>query len=263
MLNEGKGTIFRPLFFEFFKDPACLDNAYIDNFFMIGSSLLVVPNLHDDNSMSQTTTPAYFPFGDWFDLRDNSRVPKRDYKPQLVNVQTTLNEMPAVYLRSGKTIFTNDIEHVKNSNDLENNYNILISLQKDQTGTMNSSGILPALIDYDSKPDVTSCIKNHCYVNIITTVQAVTNNSNKIKIVFSKANFYSPDYTSMKINKFVIYGIKINSRVAISSSNLDSIIGKGKFEIEYVNDYCFIVKLKANLNIKKEDVDILLNISTS
>lgn len=265
MLNKGRGTIFRPLFFEFYNDPGCLESAYIDNFFMIGSSLLVVPNLHDDNNENNTTTPAYFPYGDWFDLRDNSRVPKRDYNPQLITVRTTLNEMPTVYLRSGKTIFTNDIEKVRNSFDLDNNYNILIALQKDEkSGKYFSYGKIPAIINYDSKKNINNCISNNCFINIITSVENTSNNSSNIKISFSKAQYYNEDYSNnqIKINKLVIYGIKINSKHSINSSSLDNFLGKGKYEYQYVNDFCFVMKFKADLIIKKEELSILLNITT-
>jgi alpha-glucosidase (family GH31 glycosyl hydrolase) len=43
MINGGEGTVIRPLFYEFFEDTNCLENAFIDNFFMIGHSLLVIP----------------------------------------------------------------------------------------------------------------------------------------------------------------------------------------------------------------------------
>jgi len=39
--------------------------------------------------------------------------------------------MPAVFLRYGKTIFTNEIENVSNTSDLDNNFNILIGLEQE------------------------------------------------------------------------------------------------------------------------------------
>jgi alpha-glucosidase (family GH31 glycosyl hydrolase) len=241
MLNKGTGTIIRPLFYEFYKDTTCLENSIIDNFFMIGSALLVVPNLHDDDS--STLTSAYFPEGNWFDLRDYTKVNKQGLSSEFINVQTTLNEMPAVFLHSGKSIYTNDITNVLNSYQLGNIFKFVIAVNENST----SEGIIPALNDYDSKSEVTNCIEKNCHIKVLTTVKG-----SLLSITFKKADHYDPNFNSLKIKSFVILGVKVNTAVSSNKTHAT----------EYVNENCFIIHLMNNLEIQKEDLTFEYTIST-
>jgi alpha-glucosidase (family GH31 glycosyl hydrolase) len=255
MLNKGRGTIFRPLFFEFYDDIQCLDNSTIDNFFMIGNSLLVVPNLNDQNSLSAIDTSAYFPQGQWFDLRDNKIVPKRSNDGQLLNIQTTLNEMPAVFLHSGKTIFTNDIDNIKNSYDLDHEYNILIALQEEGE-VENSTGLIPALDNYDSKKNVLQCMESNCFINITTQF---TKSNKKLQIKFTQPNLTIGE--KIKIKKFQFYSrniasLKLTNQNNFKETNLDSLItGIGiKYQIIKENENCIYVKINGEMAVSGETV---------
>jgi alpha-glucosidase len=63
---EG-GSIIRPLFFEFPTD----DNAFntIDNSFMSGDAIYVIPTLDD----SKNSFKGYLPKGKWVDIYTNER----------------------------------------------------------------------------------------------------------------------------------------------------------------------------------------------
>ena len=64
------GTIFKPVFFEFSNDEELLNNEKIYNQqFMIGSELLVIPNLEEN----KIRINAYFPKSCWYDLRNDEK----------------------------------------------------------------------------------------------------------------------------------------------------------------------------------------------
>ena len=260
----GTGTIFRPLFFEFYDDINTLSNSIIDNYFMIGNSLLAVPNFHDDDY--STTTLAYFPRGKWFDMRDHTQVPKTQAElGEYINIQTTLNEAPAVYLRSGRTIFTSDVEHVSNSYDLDNNYNILIAIGEDLT----SEGKIPAMIDYNSKTTVQRCMKFNCFIDITTEFILETR---IIKIKFTKPKFFEATLNSkLFIKKFIIYGIPGGLDVNILETNISKYLDASTpiqsdvplYVAKVLNKNCFEIILNSNLVIQRDEINITFKLNSN
>ena len=251
MLNNGTGTIFRPLFFEFYQDPECLENHVIDNSFMIGSALLVVPNFNEVDSLTESF--GYFPYGQWYDLRDRTRVKKLSYNGQYIEVNTRLNEMPAVFLRSGKTIYTNNINKVLNSYDLNNDFNILISLEDSMNGwEATSIGLIPALQNYNSRSEVENCMKNNCYIEIKSSFNKPTGN---LEIKFSKPKWQNENYQGFKIKEIVVLGMFTNKGNNIKLTNLEELIkvpegdSNAKYYFEKKTDDCYTIKINGDLKV--------------
>jgi alpha-glucosidase (family GH31 glycosyl hydrolase) len=206
--STGTGTIFRPLFFEFYEDMECLTDKVIDNYFMIGSGLLAVPNLHTDQT---EITNAYFPNGQWYDLRDYKGVKNGLFSAGYKDVRTQLREMPAVFLRGGKTIFRNDYEGVMNTYDLHNEFNFIIALDSE----FKSEGFIPAINDYHSKKVVDNCMKNDCFINIDTVYK-----EKELSVTFSKAKYYGDDFKGIGIKTLVVLGMgEVNP--SVKSVNID------------------------------------------
>ncbi len=57
----------------------------------------------------------------------------------------------------------------------------------------------------------------------------------------------------MKISKFVIFGLKVTPNINANK----------EYEIEYLNDYCFEVKIRNKVEIKKDEFNLIINIGTS
>jgi hypothetical protein len=269
-----------------------LKDIVLDNQFMLGEELLIVPNMNNDSTTF--TVNAYFPKANWYDLRDNTMVPTAG---GYLNINTPLNEMPPVYLRGGKTIFTNDVEHVSNSYDLNTNYNFLIAFDKTQSETLVSKGKIPALLDFHSKSKVNSCIQKNCFIKINSMYK-----NKQLNIRFDKPSLYVADYTYMTVNSFRIYGVDIKG-LKIDKTNLDDYIEKiqikskeqgfleylkdqnighdpeksfsseitnhsenesGKYNLEYVNENYLIIHINGVLKIKRDmSIDIFIQFNYS
>lgn len=239
MKNKNTGTIFRPIFFEFYNDEYALKNSVIDNYFMIGSQLLVVPNLNESENYDSV---GYFPVGEWFDLRTNLKVPKKNpLLGELVSVRTDLFEMPAVFQRGGSIIFRNEIfeyfsddvnnannnnnyketnsrenknkkkvkKVVENTKDLSNSFSLYVAFDSTKTFKGNShilvaNGFIPALTNYDSKKHVESCIHKNCFIEIVAIYNKI---EKSVFIEFKKADFYHVDYESISIDKVYLLGL--------------------------------------------------------
>ena len=62
--NDGYGTIFRPLFFEFYQDENLMKDNIIDTEILLGNELLIAPILLNN----KTNRQVYFPNNSfWFD----------------------------------------------------------------------------------------------------------------------------------------------------------------------------------------------------
>jgi alpha-glucosidase (family GH31 glycosyl hydrolase) len=225
MRKNYSGTIFRPIFFEFFDDELALSDYVIENTFMIGDSLIVVPNL---NSNEVYISNGYFPAGSWFDLRKNLKVEKTyESNGELVKVSTELYEMPAVFLRGGKIIFrnrvneNNNIKKVNSTNDLDNDFDLYIAFNtveflKSEKETFIAEGFIPALNNYESKKSVSKCVEQNCFIEVIATLNK---NKKDLTILFKKASFYDNSFKNITISNIYILGLQIQIKDILDFSN--------------------------------------------
>ena len=61
IFKNGTGTIFRPLFFEFSDDPIVYEEKVMNEQFLLGRDIMVIPILHE----GEISTKAYFPQSVW------------------------------------------------------------------------------------------------------------------------------------------------------------------------------------------------------
>ena len=280
--NAGSGTVFKPVFFNFYeKDIESLSDNVLDNQFMIGEELMAIPNFNIDDDNYKVI--AYFPEGSWFDLRNNTAV----HSTKGINyfkIKTVLNEMPAVFLRGGKIIFTNNMENVENTYDLDSNFNFLISFNSSEDKVLISEGKIPAITNYHSKKRINECIDHNCWIDI----RSVYNSDEGIlNINFKKAQFFSEDYHPIKIHSLRVYGVDLTGKSLHSTNNSNyvenhcrlftvvptdnnKIVSKyaykqgflkektDQFSIDVINSSYFIVNLSPELEITKEGLTIEL-----
>ena len=261
MKNNHTGTLFKPLFFEFYADDYTLNNFVIDNMFMIGDSLLAVPNL---NVKEIYESKGYFPAGNWFDLRTNKKVNKiNEEEGELVIVSTNLYEMPAVFLRGGKTIFRNDAvnKKISNSFDLDNNFDLYIAVNSfpgynTDDESIYSYGSIPALKDYNSRSAVENCMAKNCFIEIIVKLNL---KEKIVKINFKKAEYYDIDFDYVSVNNLYLLGFPFNF-TDISK------ISSEKYLINQKNEDCLLLSYsEKNINegkilIGKGDVEFIINL---
>jgi len=191
MRSKYIGTLFKPVFFEFSDEKTLMDDEHVFNHqFMIGEDLLVIPNVEEGKEIIS----AYFPRGNWYDLRNDQRQVQGKR-----NITAGLNEIAPVFLREGKTIFTQNIETVENSYDLKDDVELIVALDKHS----KSHGFVPAVNDYNNKQAVEGCVNNDCHIHIETHFDA-----EKFELTFTihKPNA-GKDYSPLKLNKIKVYGV--------------------------------------------------------
>jgi len=162
--NNGLGTVFRPIFFEFPNDETIFD---IDWEFMIGEALLAAPALiQGDSGAQKTTLLVTFPHVEvFFDYYTG-----KSYN----NVGTAWLDVPfdssiPLFLRSGYLIATQDVTTVLRSRDLNNKFNLKIALEKNSEGRFISEGFLTTIDDFSDDNIINKCVgTNNCitYINV-------------------------------------------------------------------------------------------------
>ena len=209
------GLLFKPLFFEFPDDKQLLDKQEVyNNQFMIGSEILVVPNLNESPVFQ-----AYFPKGTWYDLRNDEKQ-----LAGMASVTSNFMEIAPVYIREGKTIFMQNIDRVLNVFHLDNNFELFVALANIKDNILVSEGFLPALNDYNNKDTVENCIYNDCNYMISSEYDTKLL---QLKIRFIKPKYVEKDFKPLNIVKIRVYGIDTSK--SIKSDNqflLAKLVGK-------------------------------------
>ena len=190
------GTIFKPLFFEFKNDDHLIEENIVNSQFMIGKDLMCIPNF---NYYESNFTIGYFPKGEnWYNLRKLNLVEKNGFN----KVDTLYNVHPEIFLRGGKSIFMNeDIENVLNSQELSNNFTLIIAFKHLYSYLYNSIGYIPDIYDYNNKNNIKFTMKKSLFYKI----ESLFDYKNmELNINFNELN-YCTEFTKgifIKILKF-------------------------------------------------------------
>jgi len=115
--SGGKGTIVRPLFFEFPNDENLLKDENIDSQMLIGKSLLVTPIFENHTN----TRTIYLPKGTaWFNLQGQRLVGGKKYQ-----IESNYGEIAPIFLREGSILFLNNVANVTRVHHLSNTFKLV------------------------------------------------------------------------------------------------------------------------------------------
>jgi len=245
--SQNKGTIFKPVFFEFSDDKELLDTAKVYNYqFMIGSELLAIPNLEE----GKEEIAAYFPKGNWFDMR-NDEIHLQGSR----NISAKMNDTAPVFIRGGKTIFMQNTDNVENSFDLKDDIELIVALD-DGHCTQTSEGFVPALNDYNNKQKVEACLKNDCNIKIHTTYNK---ENNELKVKIHKSNYADGDFTALKLTKIKVYGVdsvtRFNNHYTSRLKQNNKYIVR-KIKTRTLNEHTIEFKFPDSILFNNEEIDI-------
>lgn len=110
--RKGVGTIFRPLYFEFFNDDNVLTDSILETQFLIGKSLMSAPIV--EQGKKQRT--AYFPSDTWFNYHTGEMHPAKS----LGVIQNDLTDLVPLFIRAGYLVFRQNVDNVTKSKELDN-----------------------------------------------------------------------------------------------------------------------------------------------
>ncbi len=166
------GTVMRPLFFEFHRKsrhdrplPPYGDRVYEEQF-MMSDAIMAAPVLHE----GRNDLDIYFPYSKWFDLRDGKEVPVRG---QFMNIPAPVDGTVPHFLRDGKMIFKQDVTGVKNTEDLNNVFNIIVGLPdfvtRGKTKKAEAVGNILDVPNYSEEVIYNQCTEKNCLMNVTMT----------------------------------------------------------------------------------------------
>ena len=210
---------------------------------MIGSELLVVPNLSE-----QLSFQAYFPKGNWYDLRNQAKQVSGTS-----TVTSNLMEPAPVFFREGKTIFMQNVDDVLNVFQLDDCFQILVALTSSTSNNLLSSeGYLPALNNYNNKKNVENCIYKDCAYKILSFLYSI---SRQLIIRFIKPNYVEKDFKSLKLSKIRVFGIETSKTLKSDNKFL-----MPKLSSKIINDHTVDLEFEGliEINIEKDHEFIIL-----
>lgn len=220
--KKGRGTIFRPLFFEFPSD----ENLYgpqqqlSESQFMLGKGLLVAPCLDDNGG----NVNLYLPQGTWYDFKSRQKMQDACDTPRVKTIQAPLNESAPVFVRAGWVIPFQNTDNVLRSDDLDNSHELRVALATDSEGHFYASGKILALTDMSDQSVNNRCIGGNCLLDV-----SVSGDSKQLKVQFSAVDTSNVD--EVAITGFVLYGTGCQPSSASLQLNSQPVIG-----VQFQND---------------------------
>jgi alpha-glucosidase/lysosomal alpha-glucosidase len=201
--NNGAGTFWRPLFFNFPNDTRCYADEVMDKQFMIGEELLVTPNVQESSDLIN----PYFPPGGWNDLLTGFRIQRERQNGGNHLVYNPLNDVVPIFIRAGKIVPFQQKRKVQNIKDLDNTFVLITSLswlrEKYVEYDAYAEGQLLNLADYtDDAKIANECVgpDRDCIAKVFVglkgdklTVKIESDSKIADNIVISKIRLYNVD----------------------------------------------------------------------
>lgn len=224
--NNGTGTIFRPLFFEFPEEKENYKNSVLDEEFLIGEDLLVTPVVQEN----QIYIHPYFPGNNatWYEIHEG----KRYLGGQHYFITNELNTTAPIFLRSGRNFFRQKVELVNRTNDLDNDYYLSVGFEQINQTYFQSKGKIMACEDFNDYNSLKKCLNGSCFfdVNVLFNIEEeskvlTVNFHRKTKekfdiITFSRLNLYGLE--EIDIKKIIMIEARQEKRIYSKDSELIS-----------------------------------------
>ncbi|KRX04230.1 Glycoside hydrolase, superfamily [Pseudocohnilembus persalinus] len=201
IINNGTGTIMKPLFFEFPQDQETLNDKIMNEQYMIGEELMVTPILYQNI----VKISPYFP-GQWNELISGFKL--KNGTNIVYNYST---DVAPLYIREGKLIpFQSDL--ALTTKKMNNKFDLIASLTKGDKYLQQydfqyySVGYLLNLQNYSNENEVVEkCLQNSssCILEIIV---GITSNY-QVQIVLKNSNTSQDIVSNLKFNVLSIYNI--------------------------------------------------------
>jgi len=168
--NNGQGSVFRPLFFDFHQEDDTL--LGLQNQFLIGSELMVTSVGYE----ALTGVGVYFPAGaTWYDFFTGAVVFTEGNDATNITVDAPLNGTLPVFIKAGTIVHTQNVNNVLNTTQLDNVFNLVVALN--QT-SQSAHGEMLGIADYLNDNTVDECMgENDCLIILDVSSQTQSDES--------------------------------------------------------------------------------------
>jgi len=200
--NQGTGSVFRPLFFDFINDPTLLS---LETQFLLGSALMVSAITQE----GQTDVYAYFPSGSsWYHFSTGELLQEINDAPQNLSFPTPLNETLPIFIRGGFIVPTQDSQNAMSLKDLDNVFNLVVALNRTSETTSESYGQIMAISNFSNDSSIDQCtLENNCMVNIAVYTHSYDNGTVGVTVSYDGQYPYTI-VEEVYIGKIALYGIR-------------------------------------------------------
>ena len=194
------GTVFRPLFFEFFDDSSMPEygSQVYEEQFMIGSGIMVAPVTERGKSKIK----VHFPKARWYDLRTYQEVVIKDGKDRNIQVSAKLTDLPPFYLRGGYVYMHQDAEKVRRTEDLDNKFDVVVGFGEfSEDGKAVASGYLLDSPSYSEDDIYENCVERDCLLKFEASCEVVKGGEIVVKLGMKRdeAGGNSGEFVTKKI----------------------------------------------------------------
>jgi alpha-glucosidase (family GH31 glycosyl hydrolase) len=200
--TRGTGSIFKPLFFEFPSEAALYTADGPNEWeFLLGSGVLCTPKVE----AGEPHVNAYFPTANWFNLFTGEQIKSSADTNRNLKVSTPFDAPVPMFIRGGHVIHRQKIDNVLSTNDLNDEFEFIVGLEKDDNDDYSAKGSIMGIQTFDDDSIYHRCMEGNCLYDIIVTVPRSDANSATIEI-----NFKRQDHsTNLPLDEFGLYGLRL------------------------------------------------------
>lgn len=235
--NNGTGTVFKPLFFEYFDDEECYRREVIESQFLIGKDLIVIPILDIDYTVRYGYLPSKYIF---YDYHSGKKVDLRGY----ISLSNEINEKVPVYVRGGSVIMSQRSSRIRNTNDLDETFKMKIALDEN----LEAKGTIMGVADISERTIHDFCYLRSCLIDIKVKFER--------NIFEIKLNWKDEETYRLLISKEVKM-VKINEiKFFTADEKFDKFIGRSILKINNEN-YQF--KFRSVMDKNQSFIKLVMN----
>jgi len=176
-------------------------DGFIDRQFLLGKGLMVSPVIEP----GVTTVDVYFPLDRWFDFISGEVVHGQYAEGDIFkDYPAALNATIPLFIRGGYIVPVQSTEGVRRSDDLDNNYTLVVGLKEFSVGQYSAMGKLLATSDFLEDGINQKCIQGNCLLDV--TVNAYATDLESIVLVNFIAEDTEASLDEIGITQLSIFG---------------------------------------------------------
>ena len=246
----GAGTIFKPLMFEFPEDTQVYTYKTIDWQFMLGSAVLCTPKVE----AGEPFLNAYFPIATWFDLFTGRKIIDESSTERELKVETPYNAPAPQFLRSGHIVHKQNVERVLTTEDLNDEFELIVGLKKDVENDLYSAkGSLMGIKSFDDDTIYYRCMEDNCLYDVVVTVPRFDETSATLSV---KINRQSRE-AKTPLDEFGLSGLRLYGLPLSFMEEDERTVGFALVEVSRAGGNALIIPdIKNLVQVEKESFQI-------
>jgi len=204
--TNGRGSVFKPLMFEFPDENELYDKAYGEWEFLLGKSLLATPSVHP----GELSVDAYFPKTNWYNFFTGEKVITQEEPNRVLNVKTPFDTPAPLFLRAGHIVHQQNVDNVLSTNDLNDELEFVVGFEKYDNGLLQAKGSFMGISSFTDDNVHDRCMEDNCLYDIKVTGDKDFESNYRLEVQFNaqKQNTKVP-LDDIGVKGFKLYGLPL------------------------------------------------------